>query len=293
MLYNSQVVIVGDLNLRLEDSGLPAAADFRAIEEQFGLIRPVAEPTHQHGGWLDVIITRDDCVLVDLHISPPTTSDHGLVVPNVPFLRDALDIITKLVRGWRDLDREAFRAALAGLQSVNDPSSLADLSVAEAFSAYEKAMTGFIDQFLPQRTPRIWRCPLSPWFDGECRFLRRQACHHERTYRRTGLPSVRLTWEQFVRNMHSQYREKERTNMETWIASHAGDRKGLWASFDTVLGRGRRWDSHSSCDRSFTADDFSATYATKISNARKATEGFPAPRYPHRLSFVQVEHSHH
>lgn len=56
MLYNSQVVIVGDLYLHLEDPGLPAALYFRTIEEQFALIQHVVEPTHQHDGWLTSLL---------------------------------------------------------------------------------------------------------------------------------------------------------------------------------------------------------------------------------------------
>ena len=47
--------------------------------EQFGLTQHVTESTHRCDGWPDVILTRDDCSLVDLCIHPPTISDHGLV----------------------------------------------------------------------------------------------------------------------------------------------------------------------------------------------------------------------
>jgi len=118
VLYNTQIVIAGDLNLHLEDLSSPAANDFRAIAEQFGLTQHVAEPTHRSGGWLDVVITRDDCVLTDLQISPPTISDHGLVTATIPFLHDAPSTIIKQVRGWRDLDREAFKTALMEVPAV-------------------------------------------------------------------------------------------------------------------------------------------------------------------------------
>src|SRR6218665_4007367 len=83
-LYNSQIIVTGDLNLPLKDLTSPAAADFQAIADQFGLTQHVAEPTHRLGGWLDVIITRDDCALTDLQIFPPTISDHGLVMATIP-----------------------------------------------------------------------------------------------------------------------------------------------------------------------------------------------------------------
>ena len=274
VLYNTQIVIAGDLNLHLEDLTSPAANDFRAIAEQFGLTQHVAEPTHRSGGWLDVVITRDDCALTDLQISPPTISDHGLVTATIPFLHDAPSTIIKHVRGWRDLDRDAFKAALMEVPAVADPSTLADLSVEEAFATYEATMTGLIDRFLPLRPARVRRCPLSPWFDKECRSLRRQARRHERKYRRTRLPSDRSAWVQFVRNMHRQYREKERTYWETRIASHAREPKRLWATFDALLGRCRPPN-----DPLFTADDFLASYTAKILDVRRATENSSPPQH--------------
>jgi len=111
-LYNTQIVIAGDLNLCLKDMSSSDASNFQVIADQFGLIQHIAGPTHQGGGWLDVIITRDDCVPTDLCIHPPTISNHGIVEITIPFLHDAPFYLDRQVRGWRNLDREAFRLAL-------------------------------------------------------------------------------------------------------------------------------------------------------------------------------------
>src|SRR6218665_2694036 len=89
-------------------------------------------------------------------------------------------------------------AALMEVPVVADPSTAADLSAEEAFLLYETSMSQLVDRFLPLRLVTIRRCPRSLWFDRECRSMRRQARHHERKYRRTGLPSDRLTWVQFA-----------------------------------------------------------------------------------------------
>jgi hypothetical protein len=123
-LYNTQLVIAGDLNLHLEDPRLPEVSDFRAILDQFGLAQHVAEPTHQGGGWLDVILTRDDCALVDLSVHPPTISDHGLVIASIPFLCETPSYFIRQVRNWRSFDRVAFRSALLDIPAVADPSTL-------------------------------------------------------------------------------------------------------------------------------------------------------------------------
>src|SRR6218665_72586 len=75
-------------------------------------VQHVTESTQREGGWLDVIITRDDCALSDISIHPPTISDHGLVLATIPFLSDAPSNFIGRVRDWRRLDREAFKAAL-------------------------------------------------------------------------------------------------------------------------------------------------------------------------------------
>ncbi|PGH39091.1 MAG: hypothetical protein CRN43_11265, partial [Candidatus Nephrothrix sp. EaCA] len=85
-LYNTQLVLVGDLNLHLEDSSLPETVEFVAVLGQFGLKQHVTESTHVSGGWLDVVVTRDDCRVSDVIVSPPTFSDHGPVVATIPFL---------------------------------------------------------------------------------------------------------------------------------------------------------------------------------------------------------------
>ena len=106
---NSKIIVTGDLNILLRDLSSPAAADFQAIADQFGLVQHVDGPTHRLGGWLDVIITRDDCALTDLQIFPPTISDHGLVLATIPYLLHAPSTFTRLIRGWRGLYRKFSR----------------------------------------------------------------------------------------------------------------------------------------------------------------------------------------
>src|SRR6218665_3894604 len=87
------------------------------------------------------------------------------------------------------------------------------------FSSYEKVMLKLIDSFLPQRTVQSRQHPLSPWFNADCRALRRQAQRLERVYRRTRLPSDQAAWVQFVRKMHAAYRDREREYWEATIVS--------------------------------------------------------------------------
>jgi hypothetical protein len=121
-LYNTQMVVLGDLNLHLEATSSSSATTFRSILEQFGLTQHVSSPTHQAGGWLDVVITRDDCIPT-VEVWPPALSDHGLVVASLPFLHEAPIYALRQIRGWRRLDRTAFATALSEVPAFSDPSS--------------------------------------------------------------------------------------------------------------------------------------------------------------------------
>src|SRR6218665_3999823 len=236
-LYNAQLVITGDLNLHLEDPSLPASSEFHPIIDQFGLTQHVAEPTHKADGWLDVVLTRDDCIPTDVRVYPPTASNHGLVTATIPFLCDTPSYLIRQVRDWSNLDRAAFGSALLEIPAVADPSIMNDLPVADVFATYQSAMAEVFERLLPTRQARIRRCGLTPWFNAECRSLRCEARRLERLYRRTRAPTDRAAWVKYVRAMHRTYLDKEREHWEARIASHYEQPKRLWATINALLGR--------------------------------------------------------
>src|SRR6218665_1231275 len=200
-LYNAQLVITGDLNLHLEDPSLPASSEFPTIIDQFGLTQHVAEPTHMAGGWLDVVLTRDDCIPTDVRVFPPTASDHGLVTATIPFLCDTPSYLIRQVRDWSNLDRAAFGSALLEIPAVADQYIMNDLKVADVFATYQSAMAEVFERLLPTRQARIRLCGLTPWFNAECRSLRREARRLERLYGRTRAPADRAAWVKYVRDI--------------------------------------------------------------------------------------------
>src|SRR6218665_977810 len=73
LLYTTLKLCSSEIsNLHLEDPALLETSEFVTIFRQFGLAQHVTEPTHRAGGWLDVIVTRDNTSPVDLEVFPPT-----------------------------------------------------------------------------------------------------------------------------------------------------------------------------------------------------------------------------
>src|SRR6218665_3695453 len=144
-------------------------ANFRLILDQFGLKQHVSAPTHLAGGWLDVIITRDDCCPT-VDVRPPALSDHGIVVASLPFLHERPVYALRQIRGWRHLDRRALASSISAVPAFSDPSCLGEQSTDDLFDIYNRSITDIIDSLLPVRPGRLRSHPLSPWFDGECHF---------------------------------------------------------------------------------------------------------------------------
>ena len=273
-IYNTQLVIIGDLNIHFEDPSSSSTTLFQSTLEQFGLAQHVSTSTHKDGGWLDAVITRDDCTPT-VTVYPPAFSDHGLVIASVPFLHETPIYAIRQIRGWRNLDRQAFLSSLLAVPAFSDPGSLTGQSTADLFNIYERSMADIIDHLLPLHPARQRSHPLSPWFDGECHNLRRQSRRLERIYQRTRLPADRIAWISFVRSIHRRYREKEGEYWEHKISSSAGDSRKLWTTFKDLLGRPR--STNSTTLPPFTATEYANYYESKIRSIRRDTESSPAP----------------
>src|SRR6218665_1091788 len=69
---NTQLLIIGDFNIHLED---PSLSSFLDILSQFDLCQHVTGSTHKAGHTLDLVITSDEVVPDDLKVLLPTISD--------------------------------------------------------------------------------------------------------------------------------------------------------------------------------------------------------------------------
>ena len=172
ILLRCPFVIGGDLNIHVEDPLDINATRLAEVLNTFGLTQVVRGPTHQLGGTLDVVIVPDDIVNVSVVLDPPgVISDNGLVRADLPIRPTQQKTSSRTVRSWRAVDRTAFAEAIADspLGKVPSPDKTSD----ELFNEYEQVLTALADSFAPSRTIQSKIRPLSPWFDSDCRAIRR------------------------------------------------------------------------------------------------------------------------
>ncbi|KAK2161784.1 hypothetical protein NP493_1560g00027 [Ridgeia piscesae] len=79
---HSDFYIVGDFNLHL-DTPSATTTTFNDILASFDTTQHVNFPTHIHGHWLDIIITRSSCKNIQTPTVVDGLSDHNTVIANL------------------------------------------------------------------------------------------------------------------------------------------------------------------------------------------------------------------
>ena len=83
-----------------------------------------------------MIVTTDDCQVMDIDIHPPIISDHGLVIASIAFILEQPLLITRRIRHWKNLNPAAFGATIQDHPLFKDVESIPTQSVTELFDFY-------------------------------------------------------------------------------------------------------------------------------------------------------------
>ena len=126
----------------------------------------MSAPTHDRGGLLDVVVSRDDLPAPPVDIIDVGLSDHQLLRWTAPLVRPPPVYTTAVRRPWNRLDADAFRAGLrTSLLCQTDAWST--LHVDGLAQLYNSEITMLLDQLIPARSVTYRRRPSDPWFDDE------------------------------------------------------------------------------------------------------------------------------
>ncbi len=271
------VLLTGDVNIRLERSTDSVTSRFVDMLTARGLARCITDPTHSLGGALDIVATRVDMVPARVDVIDVGLSDHSLLRWTMPSARPSPVYTSRTSRSWSQLDPVTFRAALQSSQLCR-PESWSTLNVDELALLYDREITNIVDRMIPVRTVRFVRRPSDPWFDSECRAMKRTVRHLERESRRGASSDIVATnaataaW--LVRRR--EYRDLLRQKRESfWMAKVEAERSNprqLWHSIDTLMGR-RRAPTFAAV----TADEMHQFFDSKVTDVRASTSDAPPP----------------
>ena len=237
------------------------------------MVQHVVGPTHRHGGTLDLIVTFRDCNITNVHVDPAdVVSDHSLVTCRLRAHHFAAPPTSRSVRCWRRVDLVALRAAILDSPLACPPPSA---SASELFDIYETTLCGIADQFAPAHSVRSRCRPLSPWFDAECRAIRRECRRLERKYRRTKTLEDRAAWTKAVRKKHADFLVKKNEYWTSRITRDRGSPVKLWRSMKQIMRLDKNVGSSTS-PIAHTADQFLEFFENKVQSIRSTTDGHPS-----------------
>ena len=134
--YQAPVYITGDFNIHLERPDDPHSVQFRLLVDCYGMTLHRTTATHQNGGTLDAVITREDAGCPErVDVVDVGLSDHHLLSWSVDATRPDIPAIVDRRRSWRRLDIDQFRSMLSSsslCQSDRWPSDIDDMAANEA-----------------------------------------------------------------------------------------------------------------------------------------------------------------
>ena len=275
-VFAAPILIVGDVNIHLDDLSLTHTVDFNNILSDCGLTQHVQGPTHRGGHTLDVIITKSSTRLLSLVVDPPLLSDHSLIVAQLPVAHVTFDGSTtthvKRRHRWSEMDVDAFANDLRASPLVCDP-PVDDCD--EYFDCYDRTLRQLVDKHVPLDPPskfvvrRVNR-HAAPWYNDACRFTKRKTRRLEKHYRRTRSPDalkqLRIQWDIQRGVMQHAY-----SDYWTRTVEQCPDSKSLWRTLDRLL------DPPPVVCGPFSAEQFGKFFVDKVETIRSSTLGAPVP----------------
>ena len=240
VLLSGPVIVGGDINIHVEDAADADAARLAAVFDAFDLQQHVVGPTHNLGGTLDIVATFSDYRVDSLAVDPPgVISDHSLITCRLSAYHHVSPVLTRVVRSWRKVDRSEFAQAIRNSVLGHPPPP--SLSVDELFATYDKVLRDIADRLAPTHTVHSRVHPLSPWFDAECRAIRRDCRRLERRYRRSMSDIDRSKFAAALRRKHASFTAKKNKYWTERISAERGTPAKLWQSLTKILRRDKEF----------------------------------------------------
>jgi exonuclease III len=273
------VFLVGDINIRLDRPDDPAARQLTDILAAHGLTNRVATATHDRGGMLDVVITRDDLPSLTVDVLDVGLSDHRLLCWMTPLSRPTPVYTEVTYRPWRKFDALLFRAALL-ISPLCCPDSWSALGVDELAQLYDTEITALLDRMVPVQTMRRRHRVSDPWFDDDCRVAKRSVRQLERAARhvdptdRAAATAATAAWTARRRAYRGLLRQKREQFWRSKVDAERSSPQQLWRSVDELMGRGRV-----PMTSDISADAFHRFFDDKVAGIRASTDDAPPPSF--------------
>jgi len=134
--------------IRLDRPDDPYSAQFHLLADCYGLTLHHTDATHQFGGTLDAVITREDACRPDnILVVDVGLSDHYLLRWSVDTTRRETPVVADCCLSWRQLDIDQFWSLLSSstlCQPDTWPTDIDDMA-----AVYDDELKRVFDRLIP------------------------------------------------------------------------------------------------------------------------------------------------
>ena len=173
----SNLIILGDFNLHVNNVLDPVILKFDDILSSFNLSQLVQGPTHNLGNTLDlVIVNSNETKISDLHADFNSGSDHAYIFFKINNeLKEASKTRNFVKTNYRDMNLEDFKVDLSA--KVENYVETADNCFVNALTEFNSMCKDVIHDHAETKTIKTNSCARPKWMDSEfvkCRAERRR-----------------------------------------------------------------------------------------------------------------------
>ena len=237
---HSDFYIVGDFNLHL-DTPSATTTTFNDILASFDTTQHVNFPTHIHGHWLDIIITRSSCKNIQTPTVVDGLSDHNTVIANLKVrTAPAVSKHNVFYRAFHCINIASFMADITTSNLVTHPRE----HLSELYKQYHQILKTLLDKHAPIKTKYVSQNPPAPWMTpGIIKFTQRRR-YLERVWRKS---RSSLDRSRYTRQCHLCNREMSKAKShyyENMVSTNYATPKQLWECINKMFYQLMHQSSH-------------------------------------------------
>ena len=235
------------------------------VLQTYALHQHVSFPTHVHGHWLDLFITR--CTFINIKTIFPTDglSDYHCVIIDLCLHAGSRSRKKKFTfRPINKININTLHDDIANSDILIKPKS----TLCELINQYNETLNKLLDKHASKQTKSVQVRPPSPWMSNEIFVAKRRRRYLERIWRRTRSPIDRS---RYTKQLHicNHMMSKAKSDYYThFISTNSENPRQMWKSVNTILHRQKlkALPEHSSLDT--LCSSFSKYFTDKIARIR-------------------------
>ena len=242
---HTEFLIVGDLNLHLDNAALSTTQKFTSLLDELNLHQHVQGATYTSGHTLDVLISLKESTFLgdtvrvhDPGISDdsgrPSTHHHYAISWNMLFSKPKPRIISSRVRDYRNFNESKFASDLEALgleQKLIGCDCLENM-----VETFNSCLSDLINKHAPYIEKTTVNRPNTSWYDSAVRIGKQRKRFLERRWSSTKLEVDRLTYRKYCADYNKLLKRSANKHAKTIIDECQRNKSKLFKACKSILG---------------------------------------------------------